>query len=222
MNFSLTCPSQPLARYFSQQKVIFRGIPAREIKFYTSEAYMCRKTNGVMTICPERSGHFRRLGRQSSDILAVASAKQRSNFLIWCVNDRHERCAANPVWAVVISLMRRRSDETAKRTSRAKAPSRKAHLVPVPNGGAENTAITGYPERVLKIHRSCTATGVKIRPISGAALILVVTPASSRHQSRQSLSWAKRSKEWWRYARIRTAPSQGWPGKLRLAARRGP
>ena len=115
MNVPLTRPSRLLARYFSQQKVTFKAIPTRKIKFCTSEACMCMKTKEVETICPERSGHFRQFGRQLSDILAAASAKQRSNFLIGCVNDRHERCAANPVRAVtVISPMRSRSSGTCE------------------------------------------------------------------------------------------------------------
>ena len=176
MNIPLARPARLLARYFSQQKVTFRGIPARKIKFCTSEAYICMKTKGAETICPEISGHFRQFGRQLSDILATASAKQRSDFLIGGADDRNKRCAAKPVWAVtVISPMRSRSSESAKETSHAEAPRRKARLAPVGGGGAESTPTTGYPEKLLKMHGGRAVASVKIQPVSGAVLIWGVT-----------------------------------------------
>ena len=125
MKIPLTRPLRPLARQFPEQKVTFRGTPTQEIKFCTNKAGMYMKTNRIMTSCPRKSRTFSAFAWHLSDILAAASAKQQSNFLIGGANDRHKRGTAKPVWAgggLANSFSRPGADRSYDRECVSKAP----------------------------------------------------------------------------------------------------
>ena len=49
------------------------------------------KTKEVMTICPEKDGHFWSIAPQLSDILAPANAKLRASSLTWTQAWYHDK-----------------------------------------------------------------------------------------------------------------------------------
>jgi hypothetical protein len=130
MEVATTRPTLPFAGQFPRQEVTIKPNPARKIKSYTTEASICMKTKGPMTIRPEKCGHFGTIEPQLGDILATTNARMRTNLTIWSRARHHER---------------------AKNIARQAAKAQSLiNFAPDDDAHAGNTPITGYPGKLLK------------------------------------------------------------------------
>ena len=75
MEVALTHLRRSRASYSLQQKVGFEPIRGRKIKFYTIEAWMCMKTQKLVTNCLQNTQTFWAIERHLSDILGLRFGK---------------------------------------------------------------------------------------------------------------------------------------------------
>ena len=86
MEVDLTPRARPLASDSPEQNVSFAPIHARKIKFYTTEAAMCMKTQRAWTNCPRKNRHLvlNENTRLARHFMHIVSSLAESNAL-WCV-----------------------------------------------------------------------------------------------------------------------------------------